>query len=47
MKAVRPKLEMVKTIEEAAMSVDEMFSSAFQSSAGTIFFLSLDGTAIH
>lgn len=29
-KAVRPKLEMVKTIEEAAAAVDEMLASAFQ-----------------
>lgn len=47
MKAVRPKLELVKTIEEAAMAVDEMFSSAFQTTAGMVFFLGLDGTAIH
>ncbi|KAF9465011.1 transcription factor [Collybia nuda] len=30
LEAVRPKLELVKTIEEAAIAVDEMFNSAFQ-----------------
>ncbi|RDB25023.1 Regulator of nonsense transcripts UPF2 [Hypsizygus marmoreus] len=30
LEAVRPKLQMVKTVEEAAVAVDEMFSSAFQ-----------------
>jgi regulator of nonsense transcripts 2 len=35
--AVRPKLEMAKTIEEAAIAVDEMFSSAFHSAGGAIY----------
>jgi regulator of nonsense transcripts 2 len=30
-KAVRPRLELAKTIEEAANAVDDMFNSAFQS----------------
>jgi regulator of nonsense transcripts 2 len=29
-KAVRPKLELAKTLEEAANAVDDMFNSAFQ-----------------
>jgi len=33
LEAVRPKLELVKTIEEAANAVDDMFNSAFQSTA--------------
>ncbi|KAJ7680426.1 ARM repeat-containing protein [Mycena polygramma] len=37
--AVRPKLEMPKTLEEAANAVDEMFNSAFQNAG-----LSEDGT---
>ncbi|KAJ7770128.1 ARM repeat-containing protein [Mycena maculata] len=39
LEAVRPKLEMVKTLEEAAVAVDEMFNSAFQSTG-----LQEDGT---
>lgn len=30
LKAVRPKLELVKTIEDAANAVDDMFNSVFQ-----------------
>ena len=33
MEAVRPKLEMPKTIEDAAKAVDEMFNSTFQAVA--------------
>ncbi|KAG5651203.1 hypothetical protein H0H81_009512 [Sphagnurus paluster] len=33
LEAVRPKLQMAKTVEEAAIAVDEMFSSAYQNSA--------------
>ncbi|KAG6879667.1 hypothetical protein C0992_013203 [Termitomyces sp. T32_za158] len=31
--AVRPKLQLAKTIEEAAVAVDEMFSAAYQNTA--------------
>lgn len=30
LEAVRPKLEMAKTIEQAALAVDDMFNSTFQ-----------------
>ncbi|KAF5380407.1 hypothetical protein D9615_004497 [Tricholomella constricta] len=33
LEAVRPKLQMAKTIEEAAIALDEMFSSAYQNAA--------------
>ncbi|GLB37513.1 putative up-frameshift suppressor 2 [Lyophyllum shimeji] len=33
LEAVRPKLQVAKTIEEAAIAVDEMFSSAYQNAA--------------
>lgn len=33
--AVRPKLQLVKTIEEAAVAVDDMLNSAFQVSTAT------------
>ncbi|KAF4621286.1 hypothetical protein D9613_000759 [Agrocybe pediades] len=32
LEAVRPKLEIAKTLEQAALAVDEMFNSAFQTS---------------
>jgi regulator of nonsense transcripts 2 len=35
LQAVRPKLVRYKTIEEAALAVDEMFNLAFQSSGST------------
>jgi regulator of nonsense transcripts 2 len=33
MEAVRPKLEIPKTLEEAAKAVDEMFISTFQATS--------------
>ena len=39
--AVRPKLEMMKTLEEAAIAVDEMFNSAYQAPGTLIKFLSV------
>jgi regulator of nonsense transcripts 2 len=39
--AVRPKLEMMKTLEQAAIAVDEMFNSAYQAPGTLIEFLSL------
>lgn len=31
---MRPKLEIAKTVEQAAVGVDEMFNSAYQTTAG-------------
>ncbi|KAF8897021.1 armadillo-type protein [Gymnopilus junonius] len=33
LEAVRPKLEIAKTVEQAALAVDEMFNSAYQTTA--------------
>lgn len=39
LQAVRPKLEIAKTIEQAAIAVDEMFNSAYQSTGNlSIYF---------
>jgi regulator of nonsense transcripts 2 len=36
--AVRPKLVMYKTVEEAAIAVDEMFTAVFQNAGCTLPF---------
>lgn len=39
LEAIRPQFELVKTIEEAALAVDEMFSSAFQGSERKLVYI--------
>jgi hypothetical protein len=36
LQAVRPKMQMAKTLEDAAIAVDDMLNVAFQSSEGEL-----------
>lgn len=37
--AIRPKLALFKTVEEAAIAVDEMFTNAYQTAGSQSFFV--------